>query len=74
MVGKRLVQAAKLAGTGAGAGWAAGYALGGNNDKVPMVVKGKLKKGGKKSPTIQRAAAITGLALGAGIGLLKKKK
>lgn len=74
MAGKRLVQAAKMAGTGAGTGWAAGYALGGNNDKVPMVVKGKLKKGSKKSPTIQRAAAVGGLALGAGIGLLKKKK
>ena len=74
MPGKRLVQAAKMAGAGAGVGWATGYALGGNNGKVPMVVKGKLKKGEKKAPTIQRSAAIGGLALGAGIGLLKKKK
>lgn len=68
-----LVQAAKLAGVGAGAGWATGYALGGNNGKVPMVVNGKIKRGNKKSLSVQRAGAISGLALGAGIGLLKKK-
>jgi hypothetical protein len=74
VAGKRLVQAAKMAGTGAGVGWATGYAVGGNNDKVPMVTKGKIKKGGKKAPTIQRSAAVGGLVLGAGMGLLKKKK
>lgn len=74
MAGKRLVQAAKMAGGGAGVGWATGYAVGGNNDKVPMVVKGKIKRGGKKAPTIQRSAAVGGLVLGAGMGLLKKKK
>lgn len=74
MAGKRLVQAAKMAGTGVGVGWATGYAVGGNNDKVPMVVKGKVRKGNKKAPTIQRSAAVGGLVLGAGMGLLKKKK
>lgn len=72
--GKKIYEAAKLAGAGAGVGWGTGYALGGNDTKVPLLVKGKVKKGEKKAPTIQRSAAIGGLLVGAGMGLLKKKK
>lgn len=70
----RLKSGAKLAGAGAGVGWASGYALGGNDTKVPVLVKGRIKKGEKKAPTIQRSAAIGGLLIGAGMGLLRKKK
>lgn len=70
----RVKNGAKLAGAGAGVGWGTGYALGGNDTKVPLLVKGKVKKGEKKAPTIQRSAAIGGLLVGAGMGLLKKKK
>ena len=70
----RLKNGAKLAGAGAGIGWASGYALGGNDTKVPVLIKGKIKKGEKKAPTIQRSTAIGGLLIGAGMGLLKKKK
>lgn len=70
----RVKNAAKLAGAGAGIGWGTGYALGGNDTKVPLLVKGKIKRGEKKAPTIQRSAAIGGLLVGAGMGLLKKKK
>jgi hypothetical protein len=70
----RIKNGAKLAGAGAGVGWGTGYALGGNETKVPVLVKGKIKKGEKKAPTIQRSAAIGGLLVGAGMGLLKKKK
>lgn len=71
---KRIKSGAKLAGTGAGVGWGTGYALGGNDTKVPVLVKGKIKKGEKKAPTVQRSAAVGGLLVGAGMGLLKKKK
>jgi len=70
----RIKNGAKLAGTGAGVGWGTGYALGGNDTKIPVLVKGKIRKGEKKAPTIQRSAAIGGLLVGAGMGLLKKKK
>ena len=69
----RLKISAKLAGAGAGVGWASGYALGGSNTKVPVLVKGKIKIGEKKAPTIQRSTAIGGLLIGAGMGLLRKK-
>lgn len=70
---EKATKAAGMAGAGAGAGWGVGYAVGGNHTKVPMLVKGKIKKNAKKAPTIQRAAAIGGLLTGASIGLLKKK-
>ena len=70
----RVKNGAKLAGAGAGIGWGTGYALGGNDTKVPVLVKGKVKTKEKKAPTIQRSAAIGGLLIGAGMGLLKKKK
>jgi len=70
---QKATRAAGMAGAGAGAGWGVGYAVGGNNTKVPMLVKGKLKTKTKKAPTIQRAAAIGGLLTGASVGLLKKK-
>jgi len=70
---KKIKNIALLSSAGAGSGYGVGYALGGNNGKVPLLVKGKLKKGQKKAPTVARAAAIAGLGLGAGVGLLKKK-
>ena len=74
-IAKRLYNAGNLAGIGAGSGLAAGYAVGGNeSNKVPVLVKGKLKKGQKKAPSVQRAGAIGGLLVGAGLGLLRKSK
>ena len=69
---KKIKNAALLAGAGGQVGGIVGYGAGGNDGKVPLLVKGKLKRGQKKAPTVQRAAAIAGLATGAGIGLLRK--
>lgn len=70
---KKIKNTVLLAGAGGQVGGIVGYGVGGNEGKVPLLVKGKLKRGSKKAPTVQRAAAVAGLATGAGIGLLRKR-
>jgi len=70
---KKIKRTVLLAGAGGQVGGIVGYGIGGNEGKVPLLVKGKLKRGSKKAPSVQRTAAVAGLATGAGIGLLRKR-